>query len=112
MPEATVARNFKVASLNMVGRYAVGVRWGDGHDSIYPLENLRRFCPCARCNGFVGGEIRSAAQSLAELSRLGESGLFLSWKDGHETLYTTRRLRELCRCARCAGEPEKPISGG
>ena len=29
-----------ITSLNEVGRYAIGVRWADGHDSIYPLESL------------------------------------------------------------------------
>ena len=34
----------KVKALHEVGRYAVGVQWVDGHDSIFPLENLRRGC--------------------------------------------------------------------
>ncbi|MGH7918118.1 MAG: gamma-butyrobetaine hydroxylase-like domain-containing protein [Candidatus Binataceae bacterium] len=45
------------------------------------------------------------------MSRLGEKGLFLQWADGHESLYVVDRLRELCRCAYCVGEPEKPITG-
>ena len=32
----------KIKGLHEVGRYAVGVQWVDGHDSIFPLENLRR----------------------------------------------------------------------
>ena len=32
--------------------------------------------------------------------------------DGHETLYTTTQLRDLCGCAYCVKEPEKPITGG
>lgn len=101
----------KIKGLNEVGRYAIGVQWIDGHDSIFPLESLRRFCPCNECGGDVAGEIPADHQRLLLLSRLGETGMYLGWADGHETLYTTARLRELCRCAYCAGEPEKPITG-
>ena len=102
----------KIRGLNEVGRYAVGVQWADGHDSIYPLENLRRYCPCNACGGRIDGEIPPASQRLKQLARLGEAAVFLEWVDGHETLYTMAQLRDLCRCAYCAGEPEKPITGG
>ena len=100
-----------IKGLNEVGRYAVGVQWSDGHDSIYPLENLRRFCPCLACKGGVVGEIPPEAQRLRQLVRLGEDSVFLGWNDGHETIYTLPQLRSICRCAYCAGEPEKPITG-
>jgi DUF971 family protein len=101
----------RIATLNDVGRYAIGVRWADGHDSIYPLESLRRDCPCKACGGAIEGAIPAASQRLAQLSRLGEQGVFLGWVDGHETLYTTTQLRANCRCAHCVAEPEKPITG-
>jgi DUF971 family protein len=101
-----------IMSLNDVGRYAIGIRWADGHDSIYPLENLRRACPCEACGGHIDGEIPSASQRLAQLSRLGEQGVFLAWVDGHETLYKASELRALCRCAHCVAEPERPLTGG
>jgi DUF971 family protein len=102
----------KIKGLNEVGRYAVGVQWTDGHDSIYPLENLRRHCPCDACKGEVGGEIPPASQRLIQFTRLGEAGVFMAWADGHETLYTMRELRDWCRCAYCVAEPERPITGG
>ncbi|HUO04582.1 MAG TPA: gamma-butyrobetaine hydroxylase-like domain-containing protein [Candidatus Binataceae bacterium] len=102
----------KIKSLNEVGRYAVGVQWTDGHDSIFPLENLRRGCPCDACKGAVEGDIPPASLRLSQFSRLGESAVFIAWADGHETLYTTHQLRGLCRCAHCVGEPERPITGG
>jgi len=102
----------KIKGINEVGRYAIGVQWLDGHDSIFPLESLRRRCPCNECGGDVAGIIPGDHQRLLQLSRLGESGMFLGWADGHETLYTMAQLREICRCAYCAGEPEKPITGG
>ena len=100
-----------IKSLHEVGSYAIGVQWSDGHDSIYPLENLRRFCPCDSCQGNVQGEIPQASKRLRQLSRLGGQGVFLGWGDGHETLYTTHQLRDLCRCAYCVAEPERPITG-
>ena len=38
-----------VERLSEVGRYALGVQWGDRHDSILPFRHLRRACPCDAC---------------------------------------------------------------
>jgi DUF971 family protein len=112
-PDMSVAvKTPKIKGLNEVGRYAVGVKWADGHDSIFPLENLRRFCPCNECGSEADGGIPDNSQQMMQLSRLGDTGLYIAWADGHETLYTTAQLRDRCRCAYCAGEPEKPITGG
>jgi len=48
---------------------------------------------------------------MRQLSRLGEAAVFIGWVDGHETIYTMPQLRNLCRCAYCVGEPERPITG-
>jgi len=101
-----------IRSLHEVGRYAIGVQWNDGHDSILPLENLRRACPCDVCKGNVEGKLPDASQRLHQFSRLGERGVFIAWGDGHETLYVAGHLRQLCRCAYCVAEPERPITGG
>jgi len=101
----------RIRGLNEVGRYAVGIQWADGHESIFPLDNLRRGCPCNACAGGVDDELPAAARRLLQFSRLGEVAVYLAWTDGHETLYTTAQLRENCRCALCAQEPEHPITG-
>jgi len=101
----------KIRGINDVGRYAVGVQWMDGHDSIFTLDILRRFCPCNVCGGRIDGEIPAASQRLAQFSRIGDAAVFVEWADGHETFYTTSQLRDLCRCARCIGEPERPLTG-
>ena len=101
----------KIKSLNEVGRYAIGVQWIDGHDSIFPLASLRRGCPCNECGGEATDSSAMVPQRLMQCARLGDSGLFLGWADGHETLFTVVQLRALCRCAYCAGEPDRPITG-
>lgn len=41
--------------LALVGRYAVGVTWSDGHDSgIYSYRTLRALCPCGACTAAAG----------------------------------------------------------
>lgn len=106
----TAAKDPVIVTLSEVGRYAIGVRWSDNHDSIYPLENLRRFCPCEKCGGQVGGQIPRASVRLSQFSRLGQEAVFIAWADGHETLYTVGQLRDICRCAYCVAEPERPIA--
>jgi DUF971 family protein len=106
-PEAT-----HVERLSEVGRYALGVQWGDGHDSILPYRNLRRACPCERCAALATDvPLAPEAERLAQAQILGGRSVFLRWGDGHETLLLLDELRALCRCARCVGEPDYPISG-
>ena len=106
-PDAT-----RVERLKEVGRYALGVDWGDGHDSILPYRNLRQACPCEQCAGEAPEPGRpAAADQPADVQLLGGRSLFVRWADGHETLLLVEEVRDLCRCARCVAEPEYPISG-
>src|ERR1700756_242487 len=84
----------QIRGLNEVGRYAIGVQWLDGHDSIFSLENLKRHCPCNICRGSVDGDLPAGGVRLARFARLGEIAVFAEWVDGHETVYTTTQLRE------------------
>jgi hypothetical protein len=43
------------SDVHLVGRYALGVDWTDGHGSIYPFDHLRAACPCGACGDCVGG---------------------------------------------------------
>jgi DUF971 family protein len=99
----------RIDKLTQVGRYALGVQWGDGHDSILPHRNVRRACPCEACVASPGMEAASDEPVLVDV--LGGQSVFIRWADGHETLVLLSELRALCRCARCAGEPDYPISG-
>src|SRR6185437_8851958 len=62
----------QITALNEVGRYAIGVRWADGHGSSSPVESWVRECPCKASGGGIAGEIPAASQRLGQLSRLGE----------------------------------------
>src|SRR5262249_59826923 len=105
-PDAT-----HVERLSEVGRYALGVLWGDAHDSILPYRTLRRACACDACSAGSAAEAAPDAERPVKLELIGERTLFVGWADGHETLLMVDELRDLCRCARCAGEPDYPISG-
>ena len=102
-----------IESIHPVGRYAVGVRWGDRHDSIYPFQNLRRLCPCVRCGETqaVRREPSDAEKKLDGIQRFGEASVMLYWGDRHESLFLVEELREICGCAACKGEPDYPITG-
>jgi DUF971 family protein len=96
--------------LREVGRYAVGVDWSDGHDSILPFRHLRHQCPCDTCRG-EGGASAGEAIEPTTMRTVGDGTLFLAWRDGHESLFLAAELRALCRCAHCVGEPSYPITG-
>lgn len=41
---------FQAKDMFKVGRYAIGFRWGDAHDTgIYTFDYLRQICPCPEC---------------------------------------------------------------
>ena len=99
-----------IRRLREVGRYALGVDWSDGHDSILPFRQLRPACRCETCRaGAATGE--GSAVELAGLQLIGDGTVFLAWQDGHESLFLASELRPLCRCAHCIGEPDYPITG-
>lgn len=81
-------------ALSLVGRYALGVTWQDGHGSIYPFAVLRGACPCGACP--------TAADAWpAEIRR--EAGtLRVVWQDGHDSALPYADLRRQCPCAQCA----------
>jgi DUF971 family protein len=44
VPEVTAAH------IELVGQYAISIRWSDGHDTgIYHFRGLRAGCPCKEC---------------------------------------------------------------
>lgn len=48
--DETVPRDVAPIGVRAVGRYGVGIRWSDGHDTgIYSFDRLRDLCPCGDC---------------------------------------------------------------
>lgn len=87
--------------VRLVGRYALGVEWQDGHSSIFPFDILREACPCPACQSRAAGAGPSQAQSWPlEIKREG-TGLRIRWQDDHVSAFGGRDLRECCRCASC-----------
>lgn len=86
--------------VHLVGRYALGVTWGDEHGSIYPFDHLRRGCPCGACAALA--TVSAEMAWPREITRTPD-GLRLRWSDDHVSLYPYPELRGACRCATCTG---------
>lgn len=47
---ATVPEDVRPLGIELVGSYALSVRWSDGHATgIYAFRSLREQCPCEEC---------------------------------------------------------------
>ena len=83
------------------------VVWDDDHESPFPLDYLRSWCPCASCQGHapVARYLDLHGQELQGVEPVGNYAIAPRWQDGHDTgLYSFRLLRQLCPCAACGGE--------
>lgn len=83
------------------------ITWADRHESIYPLDGLRRACPCVTCRGSHAEMGAPADPSVlqeaprrrwedVQVQPVGGYGLRMTWDDGHDDgVYTWQRLRDL-----------------
>ena len=89
------------------------ITWPDSHESVFPLDGLRRACPCAGCQGHENmGKLPDREIFLVpslmrwenvKLQQVGNYALRFVWDDGHDTgIYTWDRLRAMCPCDECA----------
>jgi DUF971 family protein len=88
------------------GARRVVVTWEDAHVSVFPLDYLRSWCPCAMCQGHEpqAKYLDLRDQELVHVDGVGNYAIALTWQDGHSTgLYSFRLLRGLCPCAACGG---------
>jgi DUF971 family protein len=86
--------------VHLVGRYALGVTWGDDHGSIYPFPKLRGECPCDVCAAL---DALTPEMAWPTDIKRAPAGLEVGWSDGHRSHYPYADLRALCRCAACTG---------
>ena len=84
----------------------LAIKWPDGSESFILLENLRRACPCAGCQGetdIMGNlyknpeqKLTAAAFQLVRLIRVGGYAIQPVWADGHNTgIYSFDYLQRL-----------------
>ena len=94
--------------LNLERSRQLTIRWADGHQSVIPLRELRRACPCASCRAARDQQERDPLAVVQPVDSLEESltvdsaelagnyALRIRWKDGHDTgLYDFALLRSL-----------------
>ncbi len=96
-------------------RREVRIAWRDGHESRYPLDLLRRACPCALCaeqrarqsapaglTVLQGPVMRPGEIEASEVKPVGRYAITFVWSDGHDSgIYSYPYLRELCPCSAC-----------
>lgn len=89
------------------------IEWMDGHSTVYPLDGLRRACPCASCQGHDRMNTLPDVEifhlpalmrwNALKVAPAGSIGLRLTWDDGHDTgIYSWERLRLMCPCDACS----------
>jgi DUF971 family protein len=89
------------------GARTLEIDWSDSHRSVFPLDYLRSWCPCAGCQGHAAtpSYLGLTGQSLHHIEAVGNYAVTLAWADGHDTgIWNFRRFRELCPCDSCGGE--------
>ena len=94
----------QIRHLQIIGQ-ELAIAWSDGHESYLALENVRRACPCAVCNGepdVLGrGDKPAVAHTpasfaLESFELVGGYGWQPRWADGHSTgIYSLAYLRRL-----------------
>ena len=89
--------------VHLVGRYALGVDWTDGHGSIYPFEHLRRACPCGACADLAAGAGDGDLAPGDQEAR--RRALRVGWADAPR-----ERLCPTPTCGRSAAAPAAPAA--
>jgi DUF971 family protein len=103
---------FKPRNIAVAGR-DLALAWGDGHESYYPFDDLRRNCPCAQCRAAARRDVASAGLRIVDAPRVGALeiralrpvgayAVQIVWSDGHDTgIHAFEDLRRACPCAPC-----------
>ena len=94
----------QIKQLQIVGQ-ELAIAWSDGHETFLSLEDERKACPCAVCNGepdVLGRGEKPAVKhtpasfELASYEMVGGYGWQPKWADGHNTgIYSVGYLRRL-----------------
>jgi DUF971 family protein len=95
---------FGLENMTVIGN-ELALRWKDGIESYFPLEFLRKKCPCAVCAGekdilgnVYGGQAKLGPESLRlkRCTAVGGYAIQPEWMDGHSSgIYSFSYLRSL-----------------
>jgi len=106
----------KPVNMKKAGAETLAIEWDSGEVTYYPLDFLRRRCPCASCSEARGAsqtktnplrilqphEIIGQGLDLLQAEVVGRYALNFVWSDGHrEGIYTFDFLRELAEDPIC-----------
>ena len=93
-----------IENLAIVGE-ELAIRWNDGRESYFGLEQLRRRCPCAACAGEKGilGEVYRSETPLSpesfqllKCAIVGGYAIQPEWADRHSSgIYSFDYLRSI-----------------
>jgi DUF971 family protein len=86
----------------------LAIKWDDGSETFVGLEKMRRFCPCASCNGerdimgnvYKGPEKPLGPKSfqIVRLNNVGGYAIQPQWADGHNSgLYSYDYIQRLAQ---------------
>lgn len=102
-------------ALHQLDTATLGITWNDGHQSAYPVRNLRLACRCALCVDELTGAPRLDPDTISPTVKpvatkpVGSYAIHISWSDGHATgFYRYDYLRKLCSCPAC----RPPVKSG
>ena len=92
------------ANIQVIGS-EIAIRWNDDSETFFPLEDLRKACPCAGCGGepdVLGRDceaacfVHTASFRLRSYQIVGGYAFQPFWEDGHNTgLYSFPFLKKL-----------------
>ena len=97
-------QTFHPISVQKIGD-ELAIAWSDGLESYFPIEMLRKNCPCAGCTGepdVMGSVVKpkknlsAGSFDLVSWETIGGYAIKPHWGDGHNTgLYSYAFLRSL-----------------
>ena len=85
----------------------MSIQWQDDNRHEVKLDDLRRLCPCAVCEGnrmqessgdlhMIGSDQLNASSEVTEVIPVGRYAIQIRWEDGDDTgIYTYEFLRSL-----------------
>ena len=85
----------------------MSIKWQDDNLQEVKLDDLRRLCPCAVCQGnrmqersddlhMIGSDQLNASSEVTEVIPVGRYAIQIRWGDGHDTgIYTYEFIRSL-----------------